>query len=83
MLQMRRTNMERKSLRPVHGVPWVLSNFIHSNTLRWVRLEDTVDHVLCLRRQKLGESVVCIKDLSIQVGCLLILEWKVSTEHSV
>lgn len=83
MLGVQWAHVERQRLRLVHGVPRVVADLLDGDALRRISLKDTVDHVLRLRRQELGQRVVCVENLSVQVRRLLVLERQIAAEHGV
>lgn len=52
-LDVRRANMERKSLRLVRLIPRMLPDFVHIYSFRWISNENTGDHILSLLREEL------------------------------
>jgi hypothetical protein len=61
----------------------VIPDFIHSEPLLRVRVENSSDQVLALAAQELGQSVVGTHDFFVEIGGLGVFERQVATDHGV
>jgi hypothetical protein len=63
--------------------PRVHLHLLDRNTLLGVRGEDTLEEILSIRRNELGDRVLPIQDFLVQSRRVLVLEWQAATERCV
>jgi len=61
----------------------MVSDLANSNTRLWVRVQNSLDKVLAVRRQELGHLIVSAHNLFVKVRSLWIFERQVSCNHRV
>jgi len=61
----------------------VITNVGDANSSLRIGVEDLLNKVFALRREKLGHCVLCSHDLFVQVRRLWVFERQVSCDHGV